>query len=117
MSAARWIVLILAIALVGTGLGQLQGARGVVEITRTETGSTPVSIYRQPGMGAAPAIVIAHGFAGSRQLMQSYALTLAQAGYVAVSFDFLGHGRNPDPMTGDLEAGTGATQLLMNQTA
>ncbi len=117
MSAARWIVLILAIALVGTGLGQLQGARGVVEITRTETGSTPVSIYRQPGMGAAPAVVIAHGFAGSRQLMQSYALTLAQAGYIAVSFDFLGHGRNPDPMTGDLETGTGATQILMNQTA
>lgn len=45
--------------------------------------------------------------------MESYALTLARAGYVAVSFDFEGHGRNPTPMSGDITSINGTTQLLM----
>ncbi len=117
MSAARVIVLILALIVTGTGLSQLHGAQGAVEITSDRVGSTPVSVYRQAGMGPAPVVVIAHGFAGSRPLMKPYALTLAQAGYVAVSFDFLGHGRHPDPLTGDVDAIEDAPQLLMDQTA
>ncbi|MFT5344929.1 MAG: dienelactone hydrolase, partial [Dinoroseobacter sp.] len=117
MSAARVIVLILALIVTGVGLSQLHGAQGAVEITSDRVGSTPVSVYRQSGMGAGPVVVIAHGFAGSRPLMKPYALTLAQAGYVAVSFDFLGHGRHPDPMSGDVETNENTTQLLMDQTA
>ncbi len=117
MSALRWFVLVLGLGLVIGGLGALHGARGVVEIDHGYVGATPISVYRQPGVGPAPAVVIAHGFAGSRQLMKPYALTLAQAGYVAVSFDFLGHGRHPDPMSGDVNAIEGTTQLLMDQTA
>ena len=49
--------------------------------------------------------------------MEAYALTLAHAGYVAVSFDFEGHGRNPTPMSGDLTRIDGTTQLLMRETA
>ena len=45
--------------------------------------------------------------------MESYALTLARAGYVAVSFDFEGHGRNPTPMSGDITSVDGTTRLLM----
>lgn len=45
--------------------------------------------------------------------MESYALTLARAGYVAVSFDFEGHGRNPTAMSGDLTSINGTTRLLM----
>ena len=37
------------------------------------------------GAPDAPAVVITHRFAGSRQLMEAYAFTLARAGYVAVS--------------------------------
>ncbi len=117
MSAARWIVLLVALVVSGLGLSKLHGAQGAVEIEDTYVGATPVSVYRQPGMGPAPVVVIAHGFAGSRPLMKPYALTLSQAGYVAVSFDFLGHGRHPDPMSGDVEAIEGTTQLLMDQTA
>ena len=51
-------------------------------------------------------MVIAHGFAGSQQLMQPFALTLAKNGYVAVTFDFTGHGRNPVPMQGDVDEPT-----------
>jgi pimeloyl-ACP methyl ester carboxylesterase len=46
-----------------------------------------------------PTILIAHGFSGSSVLMRGFALTLAHAGYTTVSWDFRGHGLNPDPLT------------------
>ena len=52
---------------------------------------------------ARPRVIIAHGFAGSQQLMQPYAVTLARNGYIAVTFDFPGHGRNPQPFVARLE--------------
>jgi len=61
-------------------------------------------------------VVIAHGFAGSTQMMQAYALTLARAGYRVYGFDFLGHGRNPVPMSGDVTVIDGTTRLLVEQT-
>lgn len=75
----------------------------------------PATIYEPPGQGSAPVVVIAHGFAGSRQLMQSYALTLAHAGYLVVSYDLMGHGRNPRPMTGDVTSIDGTTRLLVDE--
>jgi hypothetical protein len=69
----------------------------------------------QPGTDG-PAVVIAHGFAGSRQMMQAYALSLARAGYRAYAFDFYGHGRHSVPMSGDVTAIDGTTRLLVEQT-
>ena len=70
-----------------------------------------------PGTAPAPVAVIAHGFAGSRQLMEGFALTLARAGYIAVSYDLEGHGRNPVPMSGDVTKISGTTQILMDELA
>jgi pimeloyl-ACP methyl ester carboxylesterase len=61
--------------------------------------------------------VIAHGFAGSQQLMQSFALTFARNGYTAVTFDFPGHGRNPTPLTGSITDPRGATRTLTAELA
>jgi dienelactone hydrolase len=62
-------------------------------------GATPVTVFRpSAGSGPAPVAVIAHGFAGSQQLMHPIATTLARNGYVAVTFDFPGHGRSAAPM-------------------
>jgi pimeloyl-ACP methyl ester carboxylesterase len=41
-----------------------------------------------------PGVLIAHGFAGSKQLMQGYAYTFARAGYGVLLWDFRGHGAN-----------------------
>jgi pimeloyl-ACP methyl ester carboxylesterase len=49
-------------------------------------------------------------------MMQAYALTLARAGYRVYGFDFLGHGRNPVPMSGDVTVIDGTTRLLVEQT-
>jgi len=57
-----------------------------------------------------PTILIAHGFAGSSVLMRGFALTLAHAGYTTVSWDFQGHGRNPNP----LRLSSESSQLLQD---
>lgn len=95
----------------------LERGRDGVTATPLAVGTTPATVWRLPDSGPAPVVIIAHGFAGSRQLMDSFALTLAQAGYIAVSFDFEGHGRNPTPMSGDVTAVEGTTQLLMDELA
>jgi pimeloyl-ACP methyl ester carboxylesterase len=84
-------------------------------ISDLAVGTTPATLYQQPGSDG-PLVVVAHGFAGSRQLMQAYSLTLAQSGYAVFAFDFEGHGRNPVPMSGDVNAIEGTTQRLVDQT-
>ncbi len=71
-------------------------------VTRTWVGTTPATVFAPASGERAPVVVIAHGFAGSQQLMQPFAVTLARNGYVAVTFDFPGHGRNPEPLAGGL---------------
>ncbi|WP_299404901.1 alpha/beta fold hydrolase [uncultured Roseobacter sp.] len=105
----------LAIAAILTSLWVLESARQDVDISRFDIGQTPVtefSIAESDG----PVVVIAHGFAGSAQMMQGYALPLARAGYRVVVFEFLGHGRHPDPMSGDVNAIDGTTRVLVEQT-
>lgn len=75
----------------------------------------PATLYAPSGQGQIPVVVVAHGFAGSRPLMEPFALALAKAGYLVVSFDFMGHGRNPRPMTGDVTSVDGTTRLLVEE--
>ena len=104
-----------ALVIIGWSLFNLERGRSGLEITQTYVGSTPVTITRKDG-DSGPLVVVAHGFAGSRQLMQAYSLTLAQAGYSVLAFDFEGHGRNPVPMSGDVTAIDGTTRLLVEET-
>ena len=55
----------------------------------------PATVFRPASGPPGPVVVIAHGFAGSQQLMRSFAATLARNGYVAVTFDFAGHAAIP----------------------
>ncbi|MGG7645820.1 alpha/beta fold hydrolase [Rhodovulum sp. YNF3179] len=103
-----------ALVLIVVSLWVLERARSGVEISATRVGETPVTVLARPGADG-PAVVIAHGFAGSSPMMQGYALPLARAGYRVHSFDFLGHGRHPVPMSGDLAAIDGTTRLLAAQ--
>ncbi len=84
-----------------------------LRITATHVGTTPVTVFSPASAEKAPVVVIAHGFAGSQQLMAPFATTLAHAGMIAVTFDFLGHGRNPRPLTGSITELDGATKSLM----
>jgi len=62
------------------GVWHLEGARAGLSIMPLDVGSTP-AVYRRAGGAKAPAVIIAHGFAGSRQLMEAYALN-TRAGWL-----------------------------------
>lgn len=111
----RGVVAALAIGMIVFAVARLHGAAQGLTITRATVGATPVTVFRPATPAAAPVVVIAHGFAGSQQLMQPFALSLARNGYLAVTFDFLGHGRNPQPMRGDITEGTGITAALLKE--
>jgi hypothetical protein len=114
MVTGRIAVTVLAVVALVAGIVLLERPRAGLQITHLAAGQTPVTVMQQPGADG-PLVVIAHGFAGSRQLMEAWQLTLAQAGYATASFDFEGHGRNPVPMSGDVTALDGTTQLLMDE--
>ncbi|MBJ3764514.1 alpha/beta fold hydrolase [Maribius pontilimi] len=97
----------------------------VVMLERQRTGLTvetlqladsPVTVWRQATGGTGPLVVVAHGYAGSRQMMQPIAISLARAGFVVAAFDFYGHGRNDRPMAADITSLDGATAQLVDQT-
>lgn len=106
---------LVAAVLVIAAVFQLERGRAGLAISAFDAGRTPATLY-QRGEGAGPVVVVAHGFAGSRQIMQAYSLALAQAGYRVVAFDFQGHGRNPVPMSGDVTSVDGTTALLVAET-
>lgn len=114
-AGARWLAAAVALIIIAAAVANLEAYRAGLSITQLEVGTTPATIYRRADAPPAPAVIITHGFAGSRQLMEAYALTLARAGYVAVAFDFEGHGRNPVPMSGDVTRVAGTTRVLMRE--
>lgn len=109
----RWLA-VAALLLGCWALWTLESARSGVTFEKMSVGPTPVTVWA--GSEDGPAVVMAHGFAGSRQMMQGYGLLLAQSGYRVHAYDFEGHGRHPTPMSGDVTAVDGTTRLLVNQT-
>ena len=109
----RVLVFVFAAVAIGVALWQLNQAEAGIRITPQRFGATPVTIFRPEDALPHPVVLIAHGFAGSQQLMQTFALTLAGNGYIAVTFDFPGHGRNPQPLTGSISELDGATRTLL----
>jgi alpha-beta hydrolase superfamily lysophospholipase len=103
----------LAIAAIVLGLLQLGSEREGLSVSTLQVGSQPVTVFRPEGARQAPVVLVAHGFAGSQQLMQPLALALARAGFVAVTFDFPGHGRNALPMQGGIKEERRSLQALL----
>ncbi|MFC6020846.1 alpha/beta fold hydrolase [Plantactinospora solaniradicis] len=61
----------------------------------------PVEVVRPVGGGAGrPAVVVAHGYAGSGRLMRPFADTLVRRGYVVALPDLAGHAANTGQATG-----------------
>ncbi len=105
-SATVVLIALLAVGMIAVALGRLEAATRELSISRINLDGIPVTVFRPADRagraGEAPVAVIAHGFAGSQQLMLPFATTLARSGFIAVTFDFPGHGRNSAPMRGGL---------------
>lgn len=117
VNAVLAVLATLATLAIVVSLWWLQATTNGLDISAVTIGHTPGIVYRSAPPRPAPVVVIAHGFAGSQQLMQPFAVTFARAGYIAVTFDFDGHGRNPLPLAGSITEISGATVTLAGQTA
>lgn len=106
----------LAVIAIAASAWQLSRASDGVDIAVIDIDGTPATVFRPQSGERTPVVVIAHGFAGSQPLMRSFALTFARNGLTAITFDFLGHGLNPAPLSGDLGSVDGATRALVAQT-
>ncbi|WP_326557492.1 dienelactone hydrolase family protein [Micromonospora sp. NBC_01796] len=92
-------VLLLAAGVLGIGYA----GRGLHSVSVRVDG-VPVEIVRPVGGGAGrPAVVVAHGYAGSGRLMRPFADTLVRRGYVVALPDLAGHAANPRPLAGEDE--------------
>ncbi|MEQ8602491.1 MAG: alpha/beta fold hydrolase [Marivibrio sp.] len=106
---------LLALLLIGLSVWRLEAQEAPLAVAPFTVDATPAILYRPAEGAAGPPVLIAHGFAGSQQLMQPIAIALARAGFTAVTFDYLGHGRHPRPLTGDVTAEDGAGARLQGQ--
>lgn len=111
----RWLINLAALIAAALSIWSLESWRAGVDRTDFTAGTTPATLYQQPDSNG-PLVVIAHGFAGSRQMMEAFSLTLSRAGYAVAAFDFEGHGRNPRAMGGDVDSIDGTTALLVAET-
>ncbi len=95
MTVRRWIMLVVAVVLIVLSWVMVNAPRRGL-IVRAMTPAGVPMLYVAPAQVTAPipAVVVAHGFAGSKQLMLGYGYTLAHAGYAVMLFDFNGHGAN-----------------------
>jgi pimeloyl-ACP methyl ester carboxylesterase len=104
MKVTSWLLLIVGIALLALCITQIQNAAHGLEIIEIGDSSPPTTIISRANIeeGARPVIMIGHGFAGSDLLMRGFSFSLAHAGYSVVSWDFNGHGANPNPFPGHI---------------
>lgn len=96
----RRVVGLLALIAIVASVWRLESAVAPLVVVSGRTGATPWTLFTTESARAAsaPVVLVAHGFAGSQQFMHPFAVTLAHAGYHAITFDFPGHGRNPSPL-------------------
>jgi len=95
------VLLLLGISLVAISIWQIASSQKGLDVINLPITNPPVTIITPSNAAPAsrPTILIAHGFAGSSVLMRGFALTLAHAGYTTISWDFEGHGVNPNPFS------------------
>lgn len=112
----EWAFGAVAVLALVLGMVWLERARAGLDIRNHVVGTTPVTVTQLPD-AQGPVVIIVHGFAGSRQMMSAWSLSLARAGYIAVTMDLEGHGRNPVPMSGDVTSLDGTTRILLEEIA
>lgn len=87
---------------------------GVARRTETING-VPVEIFTPASAkDALPAVIVAHGFSGNRQLMYGFGNTLARNGYAAALIDFAGHGASLDRLPNDAAGDAQYKKLASN---
>lgn len=91
----RLALLLLAVLLIAASWLGIMSARSGLEVRSLRGAQEIPLLYVVPQQAkSAPGVLVAHGFAGSKQLMLGYAHVLAHAGYAVMLWDFDSHGAN-----------------------
>ncbi len=93
MNGKRLLVLVATLLLIVFSWWGVMTARANLTVRQMEREGVPL-LYVAPIAKKVPGVLIAHGYAGSKQLMLGYAYTLAHAGYAAMLWDFDSHAAN-----------------------
>lgn len=117
LSPIRWSVIALAVALILVAWQQVLAAgQGLVARDMEGAGGTPLRYLAPEGASGAPGVIVAHGFAGSKQFMYGFGYGLARAGYGVMLLDFDGHGaarERLDPAGDALQRNLAAAYTLL----
>jgi pimeloyl-ACP methyl ester carboxylesterase len=107
MSRSRWIAAGLGMLMFLVSIWQLETVDNGLVVSQVQSSDLPVTLIAPVGdeLNNRPLVLLAHGLAGSRVIMQGYALTLANAGYNVALWDFVGHGSNPQSLPVDRDSG------------
>lgn len=98
MTRLRYFLLIVTLLLIALSWWGVMSARTGLVVRSLERDGVPMLYVAPQQAQAVPGVLVAHGFAGSKQLMLGYANVLARAGYAAMLWDFAGHGANAAPI-------------------
>ena len=112
--SAKGVALALLACLLCWSVWIMEGRFDGLTVEDITIAETPVSTYRPDDGVAYPPVVVAHGFGGSRQMMDQISVTLARQGFVVASVDLPGHGRNQTKMSADITRIEGTTTQLAN---
>ncbi len=95
MNRKRLGVVVLAIVAILLSWWQVSAPQRGLTVRTLERAGVPLRYLVRTGASSAPGVLVAHGFAGSKQVMLGYGYTLAHAGYAVMLWDFDGHAANP----------------------
>jgi pimeloyl-ACP methyl ester carboxylesterase len=114
MKPTRIAILIIALLLIAFSWWQVAAAPRGLTVRHLTRDGVPMLYLAPAGAHEAPGVLLAHGFAGSGQLMLGYGYALAHAGYAVMLWDFAGHGANSQPLAPDsLQAAVDAAYDVM----
>ncbi|NEQ24957.1 MAG: alpha/beta hydrolase, partial [Microcoleus sp. SIO2G3] len=100
MNRKRLLLAIAALLLIAFSWWGVITARTGLVVRRLEREGVPMLYVAPRNAQKIPGVLIAHGYAGSKQLMLGYAHVLAHAGYAVMLWDFNSHGANAKPLEG-----------------
>ena len=109
--ARNLLFLIIFLGMFGLGFNRVIAYEDSIKrSTFTIQGVIPVPVIEmRPASGETALVaIVAHGFAGSKDLMTGFGDELARAGITTYLFDFPGHGESPVPLADNTFSGRAA---------
>lgn len=98
MTRPRYFLLLLALVLIVLSWLGVAVARSGLVVRSLNRDGVPLLYVAPQNTEKVPGVLVAHGYAGSKQLMLGYAQVLAHSGYAVMLWDFSGHAANAAPL-------------------